>query len=521
MKMISTLLMTLMLFTSAENTSAMQIYQKIYKNLSRYKSLRTTVCKQLSSADYFRTIRNPYETTIIGGYTVVTTKSPTRCDKIPIANIYEYHEPDKLSLQANLGQFSLIVAGKPVEFTSAKHSWRGISMLSEFRSRSDKTLGRWRIIRDICVDYKGQFFVAIYIAPSDKIARQNLKTKYVTIKHINYISHNADCLIFYKSTKCKLKQAVNKSDFLSCKLTKANTFMMGGVIIKNYRKLTAGHNIPNALTDFQKRFTRRLPINSVIAVNQRWIKKNAPKFDSPEPWLNKLWSAQIYALQAYLAVDRTTQFIRIKQTDIKTFLMLLSDARWFADRRISIGTILCKISQPNSYYVVPYAKETLMCFPYPELAHLLAKYERKHHTSKTFSIHKSKITSYCEFIDYCRKFYADYDFDWIDRLRINQREGTIKFDFPCGVIDFVVTKLIGLQVRSDDHLKITPAKFISSWPYFIIDNLPYRDHNLTIVWQSNTHPKRYPNIPDGSNLYIDGRLIKHYKKLRSIECELR
>jgi len=516
MKMIFTGLITLLLFPPAENPSAMQIYQ----NLSKYKSTLSIVYKQPYTSDYFRTIRNPYGNAIIGSYTVVSTPLPSPCDKIPIANVYEYREPDKLSLQVNFGQISLIVAGSPVKFTSVKHSWRGISMLSEFRSDFDKTLGRWRIIRDMCVDYQGQFFIAISINPSDKIARENLKTKPLAIKHTGYVSCNSDCLIFYKGIKGQLKQALNKSDFLSRKLSSSSTFTVGGVIIKNYRNLTANHNIPDELTAFQKKFTRRLPINSAISANQRWIRKNAPKFDCPEPWLNKLWRAQIYALQASLAIDRKTKFICIKKFDIRTFLLLLSDARWFNDRHIAIGTILYKLNQPNNYYLIPYANKTLMCFPYPDLARLLRRYEKKNRSENAFSIRRPEINSYCELIDYCRRFYVNHDFDWICQIKINHRTSTIKFDLPAGIIDFVVTKLIGLEVRSDDRLKIKPAEYISSWPYFIIGNLPYRDHTLTIVWQSNSHPKRYPNIASGLNLYIDGKPVKHYKKLQSIECEL-
>ena len=47
--------------------------------------------------------------------------------------------------------------------------------------------------------------------------------------------------------------------------------------------------------------------------------------------------------------------------------------------------------------------------------------------------------------------------------------------------DLVITGLVGLQTRDDDRLEIRPLA-PASWPYFALDDLPYRGHLLTILW---------------------------------------
>ena len=44
------------------------------------------------------------------------------------------------------------------------------------------------------------------------------------------------------------------------------------------------------------------------------------------------------------------------------------------------------------------------------------------------------------------------------------------------------------------------------WPYFLLDRLRYRGHDLTIVWDRPDGQVRYDGYPEGFSLYIDGAL---------------
>ncbi len=519
----------------------LQKFQQIYRQASEYKNVLKKKCNSVVrgySANYFKSIENSFGRIIMSADTIVSvdkfSDNRGKGERVPIAYIYRYILPDKISLQVDMGQIMLIVNENPVEFTQVKHCWRCFSLLTEFRSDYDKNVGRWRIIRDICLDNHGRFFIAIAITPVDKIARKNIKSKHVKLIHTNFFRKNDDYVILLKDMTSKLQQPTT-NDFLTSVISKSITFVIGGLNIPNYKRLSGRGHIPRALTDMQKMILKRSPVNSIISAYQRRAKKYAPQLDCPEPWLNKLWIAQIYAMFASLTIDDATQFTYIKETDSEIFLKLLSDARWFVNREILIGTILNRFAHfPKSRRIkknnddinsdfnkfVSSVREALKCCPNPDISELFAKYTNNKASRDNYPKKMNIIKNYCDFMHYCRSFYIDNDFDLICSLRINRKNNNIRINIPAGTINFVVTKLIGLKVRSDDILHIRPAKYISHWPYFIIDNLPYRGHNLTIIWQSYKHPVKYPNMEQGFNLYIDGKLAKHYTKPETIKYEL-
>lgn len=47
--------------------------------------------------------------------------------------------------------------------------------------------------------------------------------------------------------------------------------------------------------------------------------------------------------------------------------------------------------------------------------------------------------------------------------------------------DLVITGLIGLQTRDDDRLVIDPLA-PATWPWFALDDVPYRGHRISILW---------------------------------------
>ncbi len=522
-----------------------EIYQKIYENISEYHSnIRSKIISssffKYKSPNYFKSIQNRFVRTIIcGDIAVNVEKFNDNSIRVPIASIYKCSERNNLVLLSDLGQIMLVVNDKPVGFILRKHLWRGMSLLSEFRSGYEKNIGRWRIIRDIAFDSKGKLFIAISINPLDKIARVGLKRKCVIIRHIGFSHKNSDCVILCRDVNGQLHQPTD-AEFLNYKMSESVTFVIGIAAIRDYRKLSERHKVPCAFTELQEKILKRSPINSAISANQRWVKKYVPILDCPEPWLNKLWIAQIYSLRSAITKDDLTKFVYIKNFDFQKFLGLFADARWLADRKVIAGTILytlaktsgsvsrkhTKIDSNNFGKFIFSAKEALKCSPEPDIEKLINRLARAKGNIKKYDVirtntNKHVIRNYCELINYCRKFYVNCDFDWICFLDTDIKNKRLIINVPAGVFDFVITNIIGLKVSSNDTLHISPAKYISSWPYFLIDNLPYRGHNLTIIWQSYKHPVRYRNIEKGFSLYIDGKLVKHNTKLETIEYELK
>ena len=107
------------------------------------------------------------------------------------------------------------------------------------------------------------------------------------------------------------------------------------------------------------------------------------------------------------------------------------------------------------------------------------------------------------------------------QFSLGRNERELVDRLPRGVLNFVVTKLVGLNADGSDRLQINPAPWIEHWPYFAIDNLPYRGHNLTVAWQSPGSARRYLDMELGLNVFIDGKLVKHAQRLQPVEVELK
>lgn len=131
------------------------------------------------------------------------------------------------------------------------------------------------------------------------------------------------------------------------------------------------------------------------------------------------------------------------------------------------------------------------------------------------------LADYPAFVQWCRSFFPGGDFSWLVDLRIDSAHHRVMKRIPRGVMDLIITRIVGVRTHSTDRLVISPVPWIKHWAYFAIDNLPYRGHNLTIVWQSPDHVQRYAGIPPGFNIFVDGECVKQIQKLESVEIELR
>ncbi|MFC3495568.1 galactose-binding domain-containing protein [Glycomyces rhizosphaerae] len=67
-----------------------------------------------------------------------------------------------------------------------------------------------------------------------------------------------------------------------------------------------------------------------------------------------------------------------------------------------------------------------------------------------------------------------------------------------------VEDVAGLRPRTDDKIELSPIDI--GWDHFTVDNLRYRDSDLTIVWdEPGDGTVHYPGVPEGYSVYLDGK----------------
>lgn len=82
--------------------------------------------------------------------------------------------------------------------------------------------------------------------------------------------------------------------------------------------------------------------------------------------------------------------------------------------------------------------------------------------------------------------------------------------------DLVINGLIGLRPQPDNKLVVNPL-VPASWDHFVLENVPYRGHNVTVLWDRDG--KRYGQGA-GLRLYVDGRRIAAGPDLGRIEARM-
>lgn len=80
----------------------------------------------------------------------------------------------------------------------------------------------------------------------------------------------------------------------------------------------------------------------------------------------------------------------------------------------------------------------------------------------------------------------------------------ISHDFHSMYLSLVVEGVVGLTPRADQRVELDPMA--REWPYFALDGLRYRGHDLTILWDRPDGQVRYEGYPEGFSLYVDGQL---------------
>ena len=78
-----------------------------------------------------------------------------------------------------------------------------------------------------------------------------------------------------------------------------------------------------------------------------------------------------------------------------------------------------------------------------------------------------------------------------------------------------IEDMAGIQPRSDEKIELSPIDF--SYGHFMVNNVRYHGHDLTVVWDKPDDGKTWYNeCPEGYSLYIDGTLAFTLKDLAHV-----
>lgn len=79
--------------------------------------------------------------------------------------------------------------------------------------------------------------------------------------------------------------------------------------------------------------------------------------------------------------------------------------------------------------------------------------------------------------------------------------------------DLVISGLVGLRPAEGNYLEINPLLPDNEWDYFCLDNILYKGHVLTVVWDMDG--SRY-NLGQGLQLLVDGKQVASSDKLERL-----
>lgn len=91
------------------------------------------------------------------------------------------------------------------------------------------------------------------------------------------------------------------------------------------------------------------------------------------------------------------------------------------------------------------------------------------------------------------------------RISPRPKPSDISHDFHSMYCSLIVEGAVGFTPRADDKIELRPLA--RQWPYFLLDRLRYRGHDLTIVWDRPDGNKRYNAYPEGLSLAQDGKIL--------------
>ena len=84
--------------------------------------------------------------------------------------------------------------------------------------------------------------------------------------------------------------------------------------------------------------------------------------------------------------------------------------------------------------------------------------------------------------------------------------------------DLIITGLIGLRPRADDQVEVNPLLPQGQWDYFLLENVPYHGHQLTILFDKSG--ERYKK-GKGLIVFADGKQIARADTLQKLTASLK
>ncbi|WP_052573285.1 discoidin domain-containing protein [Haloferula sp. BvORR071] len=88
--------------------------------------------------------------------------------------------------------------------------------------------------------------------------------------------------------------------------------------------------------------------------------------------------------------------------------------------------------------------------------------------------------------------------------------------FHSGFTDLIITGLVGIKPMDDENLVIDPLAS-SKWDYFALDEVPYRGHLLSILWDRDG--SRY-HKGKGLQIFVDGQAAAQSDELHKLTARL-
>jgi hypothetical protein len=76
----------------------------------------------------------------------------------------------------------------------------------------------------------------------------------------------------------------------------------------------------------------------------------------------------------------------------------------------------------------------------------------------------------------------------------------------------IIEDVAGLRQRNDNKVELSPINI--GWPNFAVNNIRYRNADLSIVWDDPSDGVvRYPGVPEGYSIFINGNRVATVNKL--------
>jgi len=84
--------------------------------------------------------------------------------------------------------------------------------------------------------------------------------------------------------------------------------------------------------------------------------------------------------------------------------------------------------------------------------------------------------------------------------------------------DLIIRHLAGLTPGTEDTLEVSPLA--TGWDHFAVRDVPYRGHEISIIWDKRPDRQRDPETPKGLSVYVDGHLAAESPELEPLTVPL-